>query len=390
MAAGVDISGLLQPIDVGGVRLRNRFVMPGMQRGMCVEGRLLPEMADYYRRRVDGGVGLVVGEGCSVEHPSSIWESRFPRLNEGTLDGWERCVRAVHGAGGRMLVQISHPGALRAESQNMPGLQVPALSASGLYKAGKPNGRAATLQELAEIRDAFARAAWFARKAGADGIELHACHGMFLDEFFWAETNLRDDRYGGAHIRDRARYPAEVASAVREAVGPDFLVALRFSQWKEADYYARIVETPDELEALLAVMREAGVDLFHPSTRHFDRPEWPGSDLTLAGWTKQLTDVPVIAVGSVGLSHDVMDSLAGAAETRFVGEPSLRELVRRFDNGEFDLIAIGRSLISDSAWVRKVAAGRYGEVRQFSREDLGVALDMEPDFILEIQQAQAN
>jgi 2,4-dienoyl-CoA reductase-like NADH-dependent reductase (Old Yellow Enzyme family) len=350
-----------------------------MQRGNCEDGKPTPGMAEYYRRRVEGGVGLVIGEGCCIEHPSTFVEARFPRLNRSTLEGWVRCVDAVHGAGGRMLIQISHLGAMRSDSENLPKLEAAALSASGLIKAGKPNGRAATHQELTEISDAFAEAAQLARIAGADGVELHGCHGFFIDEFLWAQTNLRQDEYGGDDLQSRARYPAEIVSAIRRAVGPEFIISFRFSQWKEPDYHARIAETPEELQGFLKVMRSAGVDIFHPSTRRFTTPEWPQSNLGLAGWTKALIDAPVIAVGSVGLTQDVMESLVGTAEAQFDGEVSLRELMRRFGNNEFDLIAVGRSLISDADWVRKVRERRYGDIVVFSKRFLGDLLEVTRD-----------
>jgi 2,4-dienoyl-CoA reductase-like NADH-dependent reductase (Old Yellow Enzyme family) len=377
-----DFGGLMSPLQIKAMKLPSRFVMPGMQRARCVDGRLLPEMADYYRRRVDGGVGLVIGEGCAIDHPSSIWESRFPRLSDQTLDGWSACVDAVHAAGGRMLIQLSHPGAFRSEKQALPGAPGPALSASGLYGADKINGRAATLEELVDIRESFAAAARYVEAIGADGVELHGCHGFFLDGFLWPRTNQRSDGYGG-DIRNRARFPAEVVSAIREAVGSDFVISYRFSQWKEVDYHAKIVETPAELELLLSVLRSAGVDIFHPSTRRFNAPEWPGSDLGLAGWTKQLTDAPVIAVGSVGLTNDVMESLLDGKEPEFAGQAMLSELVRRFENKEFDLIAVGRSLLSDPNWVEKISQGRFEEIRPFRKRDMGEALEMEPTLIID-------
>ena len=378
-----DLSSLFEPFAIKGMVLKSRFVMPGMQRALCVDGRLLPEMADYYRRRVEGGVSLVVGEGCCVDHPSSVWESRFPRLNPQTLDGWERCVEAVHEAGGHMIIQLSHPGALRSDNLALPSMPGPALSASGLFRADKTNGRAATIEELGEIRDAFAHAAAFVRQIGADGVELHGCHGFFLDEFLWSQTNRRDDQYGGATLAERARYPAEVVAAIRAVLGPDLILSFRFSQWKEPDYEAKVAANPEELAGLLAILRAAGVDLFHASTRRIDTPEWPGSDLGLAGWAKRATDAPVIAVGSVGLTVDVMESLIGTAEARFAGEASLRELKRRFDRGDFDLVAVGRSLIADPNWPLKVRDGRYGDIRRFRKSDLGEALEMEPELVIE-------
>src|SRR5581483_1547378 len=182
----------------------------------------------------------------------------------------------------------------------------PTLSPSGLAHAKRANGRAATGQELIDIREGFVRSALLAKAAGFDGVEVHAAHGYLLDQFLWAETNRRTDGYGGPDIRDRVRFPAEIVAAVRAELGPRPVVGLRFSQWKEVNFDARVAETPDELKLMLDALRAAGADYFHASARRFWTPEWPGSDLGIAGWTKSLTDRPVIAVGSVGLDIDVM------------------------------------------------------------------------------------
>lgn len=377
----VDISPLLTPLELGPITLKNRFVMPGMQRAWCRDGKLLPGMADYYRRRVEGGVALIIGEGCSVGHWSSIWDSKFPRLDDDTLDGWKACADAVHEAGGHMLLQLSHPGAFRSESQALPSMPGPALSPSGLFRAGHENGRAATRDELLEIRDAFGRAAALAQKAGLDGVEVHGAHGFFLDAFLWQETNLRTDDFGGETIGERARYPAEVIAAVRAATSASFLISFRLSQWKEVDYGARIVDTPDELGQLLAVLEAAGTDIFHPSTRRYFKPEWPDSDLGFAGWTKRLSHLPVIAVGSVGLATDVMDSLVGTTEQGSAIGEDMGELVRRFERGDFDMVAVGRSLLGDAEWVNKVAAGEIDSIRPFRKDDLGEAAEIEPELI---------
>ena len=82
-------------------------------------------------------------------------------------------------------------------------------------------------------------------------MEVHACHGYLLDQFLWPRTNLRTDRYGGASVRDRATFPAEVIAAVRDATGPDFVISVRISQWKEADYDAKIAASAAELGQLV-------------------------------------------------------------------------------------------------------------------------------------------
>lgn len=361
-----DITPLLQPLRIGPLRLKNRIVMPGMQRAWCVDCGPSDKLIEYYRRRAAGGTALVITEACAPDHPSGSSNPMFAKLNPQTRDAWRSCVDAVHEAGGKIFLQLWHQGS--RDMREAPPDFV-ALSPSGLITKDLANGRAATLGELADITEAFASSAAVVREIGADGVEVHACHGYFLDEFLWAESNIRHDRYGGQTIADRATYPAEVVAAVRAAVGPDFPISVRLSQWKEEDYEARVVSTPAELGELLAILRSAGADLFHMSARRFWTPEWPGSDLGLAGWARSLTDAPVIAVGSVGLDVDVMATLEGA-EARPTGTSRIRDLMRRFGRGDFDLLAVGRSLIGDAEWVRKMSEGRGAEIRPFTRADL--------------------
>jgi 2,4-dienoyl-CoA reductase-like NADH-dependent reductase (Old Yellow Enzyme family) len=383
--ATLNLSPLFTPFVIKGMTLPNRFVMPGMQRQWCDNGVPQPRLAEYYRQRVEGGVGLIITESCAVDHPSSTQTPMFCRINNSTLSAWERCFEAVNRAGGRMLLQLWHEGALRKEGGEGYYSQFPTLSPSGLVHAGKPNGRSATLEDLDAIRDAFVRGALAAKKIGAAGVEVHACHGYLLDQFLWAETNRRTDGYGGDDIRERVRFPAEIVAAIRQAVGEDFPISFRFSQWKEVNYKARIAPTPEDLRTMLTILRAAGVDVFHASARYFWVPEWPDSDLGVAGWTKSMNDAPVIAVGSVGLDTDVMDNFFGK-EAKSTGEAGLRELLRRFNNCEFDLISVGRSLIGDAEWVNKVRDGRLSEIRMFTKKDVLGDLEVE-GFVAD---AQAN
>jgi 2,4-dienoyl-CoA reductase-like NADH-dependent reductase (Old Yellow Enzyme family) len=153
-------------------------------------------------------------------------------------------------------------------------------------------------------------------------------------------------------------------------VGPDFPLVLRFSQWKSQDYSARLATTPTELARFLQPLVDAGVDAFHCSTRRFWEPEFDGSDLNLAGWSKKLTGRPTITVGSVALNTDFVETFRGATD-RASGHGAgkvahLDRLVEMLARGDFDLVAIGRALLADPAWALKVRDGRMGELRPFT------------------------
>jgi 2,4-dienoyl-CoA reductase-like NADH-dependent reductase (Old Yellow Enzyme family) len=373
--ADYDIAPLLQPLQIRRLQLRNRFVMPGMQRYWCVDGAPDRRLREYYRRRVLGGAALIVSESCAIDHPSATKNPTFARISPDTREAWRACAAGVHEADGAMFLQLWHQGAVNygGDAESNPAFV--ALSPSGLAHPGESFGRAATEADLSSLKRAFVQGALDAEEIGADGVELHCAHGFLLDQFLWPGTNLRADRYGGPSITDRATFVAEVAEAVRAATGPDFVISVRISQWKESDYDARIVEEPGQLGQLITMLRSAGADIFHVSTRRFWMPEWDGSDLGLAGWAKSFTDAPVIAVGSMGLDVDVMASLNGE-EGQATGGTRIGELMRRFQRGDFDLVSVGRSQIGDPEWVTKMTDHRTSDIRAFRAGDPWLSHDV--------------
>jgi 2,4-dienoyl-CoA reductase-like NADH-dependent reductase (Old Yellow Enzyme family) len=323
-------------------------------------------VAGYYRRRAEGGVGLIITEGTTVDRPGASNDVNVPNFHtRQSLEGWRRVVQEVHASGGKIAPQLWHQGMVRKPGTG-PRPEGKSDGPSGLSASGKQVGEPMTDEDIADTIEAFAKAAGAAREIGFDAVELHAAHGYLLDQFFWEHSNRRSDVYGGDLVR-RTRFVTETVRAVRERVGPDFAVVLRFSQWKQQDYDARLAGTPQELATLLEPLTEAGVDIFHCSTRRFWEPEFEGSDLNLAGWTKKITVKATITVGSVGLKGgDFIHAFRGVSSE--VGE--LGELEARLARGEFDLVAVGRALITDPQWPAKVRDRRFAELLPFSPEAL--------------------
>jgi 2,4-dienoyl-CoA reductase-like NADH-dependent reductase (Old Yellow Enzyme family) len=357
---GVDATPLFSPVTVAGLKLRNRLAMAPMTRQFSPDGVPGDDVAAYYGRRASS-LGLLITEGTYVDEGSG-GSTRVPRFyGERSLAGWRNVAGAVHAAGGVIFPQLWHIGAARKPGSG-PFPEAPVVSPSGIDAAGQAVGEPATPTQLAATIAAYARAAAAARSAGFDGVELHGAHGYLLDQFHWARTNRRTDAYGG-DIKGRFRFSAEVVAAVREAVGPRYPVAFRFSQWKGGYYDARIAENPGELDVFLTTLAEAGVSVFHASTRRYWLPAFDGDDRTLAGWTRQLTGLPVIAVGSVGVPS-AFRAAEGEGEQPTL---SLAPLVRLIERGEFDLVATGRASLADPQWPVKVAAGRLAEVRDYDK-----------------------
>ncbi|MFD9690576.1 NADH:flavin oxidoreductase [Kitasatospora sp. NPDC059146] len=352
---------LSRPVTINGLTVPNRIAMAPMTRQFSPGGVPGENVSAYYARRAAAGVGLIVTEGTYVNHESAGQSDSIPRFHgEEQLAGWARVAAEVHAAGGTIVPQLWHIGMVRKQGEP-PVADAPAVGPSGIRLDGtEGTGRAMTRTDLDAVIAAFAEAAAAAERIGFDGVELHGAHGYLLDQFLWAGTNRRTDGYGGDPVA-RTKFTAELVAAVRAAVSPEFPVIFRYSQWKSENYDARLAETPQELESILAPLAEAGVDAFHASTRRYWVPEFDGSDLNLAGWTKKLTGRPTITVGSVGLAGDVIAAFAGeGSDTQ-----GIDNLLDRLERDEFDLVAIGRALLQDPQWAAKVLGGRFSELRPY-------------------------
>ena len=336
----VSTRALFRPIQIQGLSLPNRIVMAPMTRAFSPGGVAGADVAAYYKRRAANGVGLIMTEGTFIPHASSGFDPNVPHMyGDAALDGWRNVTQAVHADGGHIFAQLWHVGLL------VGGVKPPVGSA--------PVGPSMPLPEIEAIITAYGEAAENAKSAGFDGVEIHGAHGYLIDQFLWERTNHRVDQYGGT-LFGRAKFASDVIAEVRRRVGQTFPISFRFSQYKIDHYDARLAKTPAELDRLLAPLVAAGVDVLHASAREFWAPAFEGSDLTLAGWTRKLTGVPTIAVGSMTL-----DSEAG-----------LDKAIELMERDEFDMIAIGRSLLANPDWPRIVETGRTKDFKAFDRSVL--------------------
>ena len=326
------VETLFRPFTFNGLTLPNRIVMAPMTRSQSPNGIPGPNVAEYYRRRAENECGLIITEGTTINTPVATGDANVPQF-------WGE--------------------------EALKGHDLPSHGPSGLVKPGSKKSEPMTTKEIKDTIKAFGEAARDAREIGMDGVELHGAHGYLIDQFFWAGTNERADEYGGDMV-GRTRFAVEIIEEARKQAGDDFPLILRFSQWKQQDYTAKLANTPEELAAFLKPLSDAGVDMFHCSQRRFWEPEFEGSDLNLAGWTKKLTGKPTTTVGSVSLSGEFIGSFMGEASEA----TGIDDLLVRMETDEFDMVAVGRALLVDPAWSRKVHEGNFSELMPFKPEAL--------------------
>lgn len=358
-ASGPEV--LFRPFHHPKLELSNRIVMAPMTRQFSPNGIPDERVCEYYRRRSEGGVGLILTEGTTVPHDAASSMTGVPVFHGAALDGWQKVIDTVHAAGGKIAPQLWHVGATRKPGTG-PCPDYPSASPSGLIRPGKKVMEPLTVAEIKRIIQAFTAAASSAKQLGCDALELHGAHGYLIDNFFWEGTNQRHDQYGGSLLK-RTRFAVEILESIRAEIGDDFPIILRFSQWKQQDYDARLARDPDELAEFLEPLSSAGVDIFHCSTRRFWEPEFAGSDLNLAGWTKKLTGKPTISVGSVSLSEEFIATYReGVAEVA-----GLENLIQRMAAEEFDLIAVGRALIANPDWPQRIRRDELATLRAYDK-----------------------
>lgn len=320
---------LFSTIAIGNLRLSNRVVMAPMSGNQAnPDGSLSPQVADYYGRRARGGAALIVTEGLLVTPPSRGSRRRFSSLHtDEMIPGLRAVVEAVHTGGAAIFGQLASM-----------------LSPEGLMPADLGTG------QVDELRDAYLSAAFRARRAGCDGVELHMAHYSALAGFISRGVNRRNDRYG-TRLEGRARLAVEIVAGIRDRLGPDYPVSCRFcadecmvggNTLKEAIPLARMLV--DAGATMLSVSaggrpREGGE---YSYLRAYPMQDWPDAlNAYLAEEIKRVVDVPVAVAGKIGT-------------------PQVAEGV--LQRGQADLVAIGRALVADPDWANKAREGRWAEI----------------------------
>jgi 2,4-dienoyl-CoA reductase-like NADH-dependent reductase (Old Yellow Enzyme family) len=371
------IADLLQPLTVRGLTLPNRIIMSPMTRGASPNGVPGADVAAYYARRAAGGVGTIYTESVFVDDPGTMgkfgleggsdkpnpWPLMF---GEAPLEGWRGVVDAVHAAGGKIFPQLMHLGLQRSPAKGESWDEIKISSPSGIFGTSEelaqlaPEAQAAlnrpdkamTEAEILSAIAAFASAAAGAKSVGFDGIALHGGHGYLIDNFMRAETNRRTDKWGGDHV-GRLRFAVELVRAVREAIGDDMPISFRFSQWTHHNLDAQLFPTRKVLEDILHTLGEAGVDIFEASARSFTDIVFEDCPLNLAALTRVISGKPTVMVGGTGVYREKYDSALVPPKVI----DNIDEVMARFHAGEFDLLAVGRSLLNDPNWLQKVING---------------------------------
>lgn len=329
-------SPLFSPLRIGGMEVRNRLLSTAHLTNYAQDGLPSAQHLAYWAEKAKGGIGLIITEG-SLVHPSSRTpETRFIEFwREEVVAALRPVAAAVHEHGGRIVAQLNHMGMSWAPSPWQ-----------------RPNGLRAhemTRAEIAEVVEAFAVAAERARDGGLDGVEIHASHNYLIEQFLSPLTNHRTDEYGGSEA-GRLRFLLEVLAAVRERVGPDFVVGARIS----GDQYTPGGLGLDDMLRIVGTITSAVPLDFLNVSYYRNQDHGPaGSSIVpmyvpegrfvyLAEAVKAVTDLPVFCV------NRIVDPVMAA------------EIVAE---GRSDMVAMTRAQIADPHLARKTAEGRLDEIR---------------------------
>lgn len=338
----VKVDKLLEPIMIGNVEIKNRFVVPPMGTNFADPmGYVTDKMIAYYTARAAGGYGLIYTEviavqpdGKAIIFEPGIWDDSF-------VEGLKRLTDSVHAAGGKIFCQLHHSG-----RQTIPafiGGVTPKSASAIACPADDALTREMTNEECWQLVRDYGECALRAKNAGFDGIEVHGGHGYMIAQFMSAHSNKRLDEFGG-DLEGRMKMPYECIKACREAVGPGYPISFRFSY----DQKVNGGTTIEEATVIARVAEAAGADVLNVTVCTYASIEYMSAAAKMPyGWNQHPTSIikntvkiPVITVGrfnNVLVAEDCLEA------------------------GRADLIAFGRTSIADPELPKKVMEGRLDE-----------------------------
>ena len=319
------------PIKIRDLTLNNRLVMPPMATSKSEDGKVSDDLLAYYAQRAQGGyIGLIITEHCFISKAGQASENQISVSQDEDIAGLSRLAQTIKKDGSKAILQINHAG-LNGFADTVYGPSAIVL----------PNGKnkdkkvlAFSQDELKELVRQYAEAALRVKKAGFDGVEIHAAHGYLLNQFYTPLLNKREDEYGGS-LDKRIRIIIEVVKAVREKVGPDFVVALRLVA---CDYGFPGTTIDDSIYAAKE-FEKASIDLIDITggCNGFVRKDvtYPGYFKDASAPIKNAVSIPVILTGGIS---------------------DIKDAEKLLEEGAADLIGVGRALYKDADWAKNAMA----------------------------------
>ena len=327
---------LLRPLDLGFTTLKNRVLMGSMHVGLEEAPNGFERMAAFYAERAKGGVGLIVTGGIAPNEQGRPMPGGAAMTTQAEADKHRVVTEAVHAAGGKICMQILHFGRYAYH----PELVAP----SSLKAPISPfPPKALTTEEVKQTVEDYANAAALAQSAGYDGVEIMGSEGYLINEFIAAQTNQRDDEYGGSY-ENRIRFPLQIVRRTRERVGANFILIFRLSMLDLVEGGS----THEEVVQLAQALEAAGVTILNTGIGwHEARIPTIATKVPRAAWawvTEQLK-------GKVGIP---------LVATNRINTPDVAEGI--LASGQADMVSMARPFLADPEFVNKAAAGRAQDI----------------------------
>ena len=323
---------LTEPIDINGMKLKNRLVMAPVATSNCPGGFVTDELLQHYQEKTKNGcLGLVVTEYAYISPDGITNIGQMSLSRDADVEGLKRLTDVIHQNGTCVMAQINHTG--NGYNPAYP-IKNP-LKVCENDNMQKGPAKVIDAEDIKRLRDNFTAAARRAKEAGYDAVEIHAAHGFLLNQFYSPLSNHRTDEYGGC-LSNRLRLLVEIIRDIRSEVGDHFPISMRFGGCDYMDGGSSIDNAADAALEL----EEAGLDLLDLSggfcgSRKFESKEL-GFFRDMAQEVKPMVEIPVMLAGGL---H----------------EPALVEDI--LSAGEADLIAIARPIMRDSDFTRRMLLG---------------------------------
>lgn len=324
------MSLLLSPVDIAGLSLKNRVVMPPMCMYEVHQEDGLPTAFHkaHYGARAIAGVGLIIQEATAIEPDGRLTNKDLGIWTDAQGHSMSQMVADLHVLGAQVGIQLGHGG--RKSIDVKDPIAPSAIAYSSDYK--KP--REMTQADIERIKEAFVAAARRADKAGYDMIELHGAHGYLINQFLEPQTNHRSDSYGGT-LENRFRFLKEIIESIKAVFSKPIWVRLSVTAYDETG----VQNTLEDYQQIGRWLEELGVACLDISTGGLMdvRPNIPIHGGYQAPFTAKMKESLTIPVTAVGL----------------LNSPELAEYL--LQNQQADLIQVGRGLIRNTNWLAEAA-----------------------------------